>query len=137
MLTRLQRTYSLYGSRLPPRVCTECSELVSNGMFAYVHCVSLMDRRGNAKGCMYVCMYVCTYVCLRVCVCAKVLVIKARGNVAVNLKLMMCSSGYCVWLEAIDTHTHVHACAYTYKHGWYLSLTIVYVAPKQRRHANI
>ena len=87
--------------------------------------------------CMYVCMYVCTYVCLRVCVCAKVVVIKARGNVAVDLKLMMCSSGYCVWLEAIDTHTHVHACAYTYKHGWYLSLTIVYMAPKQRRHANI
>ena len=58
---------------------------------------------------MHVCMYVCIYVRMCVCVCAKVVVIKARGNVAVDLKLMMCSSGYCVWLEAIDTHT----CTYT------------------------
>jgi hypothetical protein len=45
------------------------------------------------------------YVCLRVC---QVVVIKDRGNVAVDLKLMMCSSGYCVRLDVINTHTHTH-----------------------------
>ena len=65
----------------------------------------------------YISEYVTMYVCLRVC---QVGVIKARGNVAVNLKLMDCSSGYCVWLGVIYTHTHTHM--QTCKHGRHFSL---------------
>ena len=49
-------------------------------------------------------MYMYMYACLRVC---QVVVIKDRGNVAVDLKLMMCSSGYCLRLDVIETDTHI------------------------------
>ena len=96
-----------------PWVCTECSELVSNGMFAIIgqpmrdECMRMHVCGPVTKG------RTCTRTCMCVCVCAKlVVVIKDGGNVAVDLKLMMCSSGYCLWSDVIEIDTH------TYKHTW-------------------